>query len=345
MPKKVLIVDDDRILLSLTEKKLKKYENNFTVLTAADGLQAVSLLKENHISLVATDLHMPRMDGFALLAHLSESYPDIPVIILTAYGSPTSKKNALEGGAAEYLEKPFVMEDLIQKIIASLAKESEGGILQTVPLEMFLQLVEMEQKTCTIRVTNKTSGLKGVLFFKNGELYDARVQDAKGLQSAYRILSWNKVALSIQDTCPVKIKRIPDNLQAILMDAMRLKDEAAETGNSTPESLPLPHTEHRQNPEPPLFHEVSPAAVIRSRLDKLEGEKKWLKEILHDDSWDDLTAEAIELGKFFNAGVLKSCYINTGGATDTIILPQDKTIVISVGRQCPHDQILQLLSE
>ena len=344
MQKKVLIVDDDRILLSLTEKKLKKHENNFTVLTAEDGLQAVSILKENHISLVATDLHMPHMDGFALLAHLSENYPDIPVIILTAYGSPTSKKNALEGGAAEYLEKPFVMEELTQKIIASLAKESEGGILQTVTLEMFLQLVEMEQKTCTIRVTNKTSDLKGVLFFNNGELFEARLQDTKGLQSAYQILSWNKVALSIQDTCPVNTKQINENLQAILMDAMRLKDEAAETGNSPPESLP-PRYESMKNPGLSQAHEISPANMIRNKLDKLEGEKKWLKEIFHDDRWESLTSEAITLGKFFKAGVLKSCYFNTGGSTDYIILPADKTIVISVGAQCPHDNILKVLSE
>jgi CheY-like chemotaxis protein len=344
MPKKVLIVDDDRILMRLTEKKLKKHEHDFTVLTAEDGLQAVAILKEHHLSLVVTDLHMPHMDGFALLAHLSENYPDIPVIILTAYSSPASKKNALEGGAAEYLEKPFVMEELIQKIIASLAKESEGGILQTVPLEMFLQLVEMEQKTCTIRVTNKASGLKGVLFFKNGDLYDARIQDAKGLQSAYQILSWNKVALSIQDTCPIKTKQIEDNLQAILMESMRLKDEAAETDSPTPESLP-PRSVNLENPEQPQSHDAPAAALIQSKLVKLKGEKKWLKEIYYDDSWDNLTSEAIELGKFFSAGVLKSCYVSTGESTDTIILPAEKTIVISVDTQCPHDKIIQVLSE
>ncbi|MDF1593400.1 MAG: response regulator [Desulfobacterales bacterium] len=344
MHKKVLIVDDDRILLSLTENKLKKHKDNFTVLTAEDGLQAVSILKENHISLVVTDLHMPHMDGFALLAHLSEHYPDIPVVILTAYSSPNSKKSAIEGGAAEYLEKPFVMEELTQKIITRLAKESEGGILQTVPLEMFLQLVEMEQKTCTIRVTNKTSGLKGVLFFNNGELFDARVQDAKGLQSAYQILSWNNVALSIQDTCPVKTKQINDNLQAILMDSMRLKDEAAESDGSQPENPP-PHYASMKEPELSQSHEVSPAVAIHSKLDKLEGEKKWLKEILYDNSWDNLTTEAIALGKFFKAGDLKSCYVNTGAATDYIILPADKTIVVSVNTQCPHDKIIQVLSE
>jgi len=338
------MVDDDRILLKLTENKLKKLKDSFTLLTAEDGQQAVAILKENHISLVLTDLHMPRMDGFALLAHLSENYPDIPVIILTAYSSPTSKKNALERGAAEYLEKPFVMEELSQKIIARLAKESEGGVLQTVPLEMFLQLVEMEQKTCTIRVTNKASGVKGVLFFKNGELYDARIRNAKGLQSAYQILSWNQVILSIQDTCAVVTKQIKDNFQAILMEAMRLKDEAAETGGSTSESQPT-RSGNLNHPELSQSHEVSPAVDIRSKLEKLEGDKKWLKEIFHDDSWDILTSEAIALGRFFKAGALKCCYMNTGGATDHIVLPAEKTMVISVTTQSPHDKILQVLSE
>lgn len=344
MSKNVLIVDDDRILLSLTERKLKSYRDSFTVLTAADGLQAIALLKENHISLVITDLHMPRMDGFALLAHLSENYPDIPVIILTAYSSPASKKNVLEGGAVEYLEKPFVMDELVRKIIASLAKESEGGILQTVPLEMFLQLVEMEQKTCTIRVTNKTNGLIGVLFFQNGDLYDARIQNAKGLQSAFQILSWNKVALSIQDSCPAKTKQIDDNLQAILMEAMRLKDEAADTGEPETES-----SEDLDDDFEPLessrLAELSPADTIRGKLDQLEGEKKWVKEIFYDTGWDGLLSEAARLGKFFNAGALKCCYVNSGQSTDHIILPKDQTIVISVMTQCPHDKIMEVLSQ
>lgn len=344
MPKNVLIVDDDRILLNLTQKKLKHHEGIFTVLTAEDGVRAVDLLKTHHISLVVTDLHMPQMDGFALLAHLSENYPDIPVIIFTAYSTPTTKQHALEGGAAEYLEKPFVMEELSQKITAGLAKESEGGLLQTVPLEMFLQLVEMEQKTCTIRVSNKGTGSRGVLFFKNGELYDARIQDAKGLQSAYQILSWQKVALSIQDACPVKTKQIDDNLQAILMEAMRLKDEAAETGRSAMESTPLPAADG----DPPRLSpadESSPADAVRRKLDQLEGEKKWLKEIFLDDRWNELATEATELGKLFKAGGLKTFYIDTGEATDHIILPADKPIVISVGTQCPHDKIIRALSE
>ena len=146
MVKRILLVDDDRILLRLAQEKFKRYQNIFTIVTAENGLEAVDKLKQEVISLVVTDLQMPQMDGFALLAHLSENYPDIPVIILTAYGSQTSRKAALEGGAAGFMEKPFVVEKLAAKIIDALQRESEGGILQTIPLDMFLQLIEMEQK-------------------------------------------------------------------------------------------------------------------------------------------------------------------------------------------------------
>jgi len=87
---------------------------------------------------------------------------------------------------------------------------------------MFLQLIEMEQKTCTIRVFNKSTAQRGDLYFKNGDFLDARIQNSKGLQAAYEILSWDKVAFSIQNSCPPATKRIHDNLKTILEKTMRL---------------------------------------------------------------------------------------------------------------------------
>ena len=228
MIKKVLFVDDDRILCRKIIKKFEAHKNRFTVLTATDGLDAVDKLKENAISLVITDLQMPGWDGFALMAYLSEKYPDIPVIVQTAHSTPKAKQIALGRGAAGYIEKPYNADALARKVIATLKKESEGGILQSVPLEMFIQLIEMEQKTCTIRVVEKKSGKHGVLFFKNGDLMDARISSLRGESIAYEIFSWNEVTLSIQDDCAVDKKRIDGDLQAILFEAIRLKDEATE---------------------------------------------------------------------------------------------------------------------
>ena len=237
MLKQILFVDDDRILRHLIQKKLDKYKNTFTVLTAEDGLDAVKKLAEHTISLVVTDLQMPQMDGFALMAHLSEKYADIPVIVQTGHSTPKSKRVVLERGASGYIEKPFKVEQLTEKIIDTLKKESEGGILQTIPLEMFIQLIEMEQKTCTIRVVEKKTGELGVLFFRDGDLMEARIGGRHGKQTAYEIFAWDEVTLSIQDDCAIKDKRIDEDLQAILFDAMRLKDEAGEDEEAFSEEL------------------------------------------------------------------------------------------------------------
>ena len=338
MQKTVLIVDDDKIWLYSIKKKVDKYKKAFSVLTAEDGLDAVEKLKKNVISLVVTDMQMPRMDGFALLAHLSENYPDIPVIVVTAYSTPKSKKAVLERGAAGYIEKPFAIENLIQKITNSLKKESEGGILQTIPVEMFIQLIEMEQKTCTIRVVNKSSNKQGVLFFKSGILLHARVADLQGKLASYEIFSWDKVTVSIQDSCALKERRIEEDLQAILLDAMRLKDEADEDEEpalETREAISLKEDLHKT--------EIQDA--VRNRLKQIIGEKNLLKEISHDNSWDDLITQAARIGKVFESGDLKSCYIDNGKSIDLILLPGNKTTVIPINPECPRDRILQALSE
>jgi len=94
---------------------------------------------------------------------------------------------------------------------------------------MFVQLIEMEAKTCTIRVENKSSGKIGVLFFNKGELLDARIDEQHGETVAHDIFAWDKVTFYIQDACKLKEKRIDKGLQSILLDAMRQKDEAADS--------------------------------------------------------------------------------------------------------------------
>ncbi len=305
---------------------------------------------------MVTDLQMPQMDGFALLAHLSENYPDIPVIILTAYGSQTSRKAALEGGAAGFIEKPFVVEKMAAMITETLKRESEGGILQTVPLDMFLQLIEMEQKTCTIRVVNKSSDSTGVLFFKSGILIDARVKAVKGTLAAYEIFSWEKVTLAIQDTCTVEKKQIKDDLQAILMEAMRLKDEADKVplhraDATEPASIEIkdksdsvkPIQSKKSDPVKPIQPKKSDP--VQEKLNRLSREKPWLKNIDQDNRWDDLIGQLRDFGAVFNSGKLKSCYINIGRGTDFIVLPGENTYLISVDKKCPREQVLHMLAE
>ncbi|MCP4687095.1 MAG: response regulator, partial [Desulfobacterales bacterium] len=75
---KVLLVDDDSIFLRIIEHEMRKYEGQFEVSLAKNGVEAVEALKKEDVSVVVTDLMMPEMDGLELLAHVTRNYPRIP---------------------------------------------------------------------------------------------------------------------------------------------------------------------------------------------------------------------------------------------------------------------------
>jgi CheY-like chemotaxis protein len=343
MIKKVLIVDDDQEMLLSLKEGFEKYNATFSVSMAGDGLVATEKLEKDTISLVITDLRMPRMDGFALLSKIMEQYPDIPVIIMTGYSTPEMEKLAQEGGAVGYVEKPFMIDDLAGKVLATLRKESEGGTLHSVSSGMFLQLIEMEQKTCTIRLLDKISGKEGVLFFCDGELFDARTAGLKGEAAAYKIFSWDEVNLSIQNECRQKIQKIHRDINAILLEAMRLKDEAGEA--EEPEVVEEEIEEIEELSEELEPETPDPLISIQTRLKEEVGKRCGLEDIYQDNSWDGFMAQISRMGAFFGAGKLKLVYLDRSEPNDLILVPGYKTSVLLVNSKCPRDRIITILSE
>jgi len=222
----ILIANNEHELLHSFEQQLAHYQKNFSIIAVADGDKAIKKLAHDDISLVVTDLNIPNTDGFGLLSHIVEFYPDIPVIVMTESSNAEMESLILETGAAGCIKKPFAAKELAELVSNWLQRETDGGILRNVSSGMFLQFIEMEQKTCTIRLIDKVSGKRGILFFQNGELLDARVNGfTKGEEAAYHIFSWNEVTLYIQNSCRCYEKKIAGDLQTILLEAMRLKDE------------------------------------------------------------------------------------------------------------------------
>ena len=336
MIKNVLLVDDEHEMLLALKEGFTRYRDSFAVHLASDGLQAVEKLKKSVFSLVVTDLKMPGMDGLELLAHVMEYYPDIPVIIITAYSTPEMEHLAREGGAVGYIAKPFLIEDLARRIMATLRRESEGGTLHNVSSGMFLQLIEMEQKTCTIRLEDKFSGKKGILFFHEGELLDARVNDLQGEDAACEIFAWEQVNLAIQNGCALREKRIHSEMQHLILETARRKDE-----NINAEVSPSVLEEVKP-------FELDPPTLINSIRDKIQqnvGPASGLEDVYQDQSWDRLVFQLSGAGEFLTIGKMMLGYIDKGQTSDFILLPGENTTVISVNPKCPRDKLLQALSD
>lgn len=339
MVKRVLIVDDDQEMLLSLEEGLSKYDETFSITTAQDGLGAVETLKNSTISLVVTDLKMPRMDGFSLLSHIMQHYPEIPVIIITGYSTSEMERLAREGGAIGYIAKPFMIDDLAKRIITTLRKEADGGTLHSVSSGIFLQLMEMEEKTCTVRLIEKSSGKQGILFFLEGQLLDARCDSLRGEAAAYEIFSWDDVSLSIQNSCPQKERRIYRDLQAILLDAMRLKDELKRLGKGGTSRKNEPALEKRK------IERTRPVERVKELLKKELGEGHGIEDIYEDPSWESFVRGIEKLGAAFEAGEFRVAYIDRGEAKDFILMPGDSVTVVAVNPKCARDRIMEALSE
>ncbi len=339
MVKKVLVVDDDQEMLCSLEEGLSKYNETFSITTAEDGLGAVDELKNSTISLVVTDLKMPRMDGFSLLSYIMEHYPEIPAIIITGYSTPEMERLAREGGAIGYIAKPFMIDDLAKRIITTLQKEADGGTLYSVSSGIFLQLMEMEGKTCTVRLVEKSSGKQGILFFLEGELRDARCESVRGEAAAYEIFSWDDVSLSIQNACPQGVRRIHRDLQAILLDAMRLKDELRRLGKEATSG------KKEITPAKKKIERAGPVERVKQFLKKEVGEGYGIEDVYEDNSWESFVKGIEKLGAAFKAGEFRVAYIDKEESKDFILLPRGSVIVVTVNPKCARDRIMEALSE
>nr|WP_321404828.1 sigma-54 dependent transcriptional regulator [uncultured Desulfobacter sp.] len=130
---KILIVDDDPSILEVLEARL--CTANFKVLKAKDADNAEQILKsQNGVDLLVSDIKMPGKDGMELFSDIRRYLPDLPVILMTAYGTIQDAVEAMKLGAVDYISKPFDGKDLIKKINAVMAMKNNGGGAKPMPL-------------------------------------------------------------------------------------------------------------------------------------------------------------------------------------------------------------------
>ena len=127
MARKVLIVEDDNNIAELLHLYLEK--EGFETQVAPDGGKGVELYRSFHPELVLLDIMLPVMDGWSVLKKIRET-DKTPVILLTAKGETNDKVQGLEGGADDYIVKPFEMKEVLARIHAVLRRtgqEEEQG--------------------------------------------------------------------------------------------------------------------------------------------------------------------------------------------------------------------------
>ena len=121
MKARILAVDDEKDMTRLLQRTLEP-EIDCRVASAFSAKMAISILEQEEFDLVICDISMPGMDGFELLGYMQSNYPDLTVVMLTAFGNIESAVKAIKKGAYDFIAKPFEQDEIIFKIQKALER-------------------------------------------------------------------------------------------------------------------------------------------------------------------------------------------------------------------------------
>jgi DNA-binding NtrC family response regulator len=119
--RKILIVDDDPQIRMVLSNRLEA--KGYNVFQAENGNHGLKLVKSNNPDIILLDLQMPGMDGITVLKHLNQKFPEIPVIILTAYGTIEQAVEAMKYGAYDFLPKPSTTDHILLVVKKALLQK------------------------------------------------------------------------------------------------------------------------------------------------------------------------------------------------------------------------------
>ena len=172
MPQKILVVDDERLIVDSVKYGLQK--EGYNIIGAFDGEQAIELARQENPALVLLDIQLPKKDGWAVCRAIRET-SRVPIIMLTARGEEADKVLGLELGADDYLVKPFSMRELLARVHAALRRATE--YVEPSPQSVTIGEVALDAKshrvTCRgniLELTRKEYDLLEVLMTQAGQV-------------------------------------------------------------------------------------------------------------------------------------------------------------------------------
>ncbi|MGH9683933.1 MAG: DUF4388 domain-containing protein [Candidatus Acidiferrales bacterium] len=232
---KVLVVDDNALVLDLLMKGLMPHCDAHA---AADGADALLKIVDDPPDLVVCDYRMPGLDGRQLFEKLRgrQQTKGIPFIFLASRGDIEEKLKLIVEGVEEFIPKPFFLKDVVRrtkKVVDRLQLEKlqrravRPGVIQGRLEEMsimdLMQSLEMGQKSCALTI--RRGAESGQLFFSGGQCLDARVGSIESEAAVYEAVKWRDGQFEIDFNAAPSRTTISRTTTGLLMEALRLMDE------------------------------------------------------------------------------------------------------------------------
>jgi CheY-like chemotaxis protein len=242
----LLLADDNPLVRELIVKGLEPY---CKVEVSTDGADALLKVVDTPPDVILCDYKMPGLDGRQLFEKLRarESTRHIPFLFMASRPDIEERLRPLVDGVEDFIPKPFLIKDLVRitkKVVDRLhleklqKKASRPGVIQGRLEEMsmidLMQSLEMGQKSCRLVVHHDTQ--VGELFFAGGQCRDAKIGNVTGDDAVYKVVLWTAGDFEIDfNAANASTKTTTTrNTTGLLMEAMRLMDEANRDTVETP---------------------------------------------------------------------------------------------------------------
>ena len=220
----------------------------FQVLACRHHPQAIEQLNGNgffHPTVLLTELEPGSGAGSASLAHLrSNPLTEKVAVVVLADDDPDQRRRALRLGLTHVVSPPFDAEEVVLRTRLALEQQQEdallSGSLAQLPVTDLLQTTEASRKTGTIVLQHR--GRRGTLWIRGGRVIDAELDELRGREAAFALIDWQEGRFEA-DFAPISLPdRIDEPTSYLLLEAMRLRDEAARDQQTPP---------HAALPDPP----------------------------------------------------------------------------------------------
>jgi CheY-like chemotaxis protein len=232
---RILLVDDNPMVLGMLQQALASLAE---VSTASDSADALLKAVEEVPDLLISDYRMPGMDGRQLLEKLKSRPATAGIaVILMASKADISERLSLQDPLEDHLEKPFFLKDAVRKIkrvvdriaLEKLAKApTADGVLRGSLAQMnvidLVQSLEMGRKSCLLTMTKSDD--KCEMYFNQGQAKHAVYGPVTGDEAVFKVLRWTEGNFQIDFEGKTTLETTTLNTQGLLMEGLRLLDEA-----------------------------------------------------------------------------------------------------------------------
>ena len=233
---KVLLVDDNPMVLEMLRRELSEITQ---VHTATDGADALLKVVDDLPDLLICDYEMPGMNGRQVLEKIKgrSTTAKVPIILMASKVDISEKLKMLQDSVEDFVEKPFFIHETVAHIkktidkiaLEKLAREAPGestlrGNLAQMNCMDLLQSLEMGRKSCSLVLTR--NGDRCELYFAEGQINHATYGPLKGDNAVYKVLTWTSGNFTIDFSSSSSEQTTTRSTQGLLMEGLRLLDEA-----------------------------------------------------------------------------------------------------------------------